>query len=49
MSIQTAGLAFGGTGLCFYGVTDVDGSCAKHLTVESYTVIYAANSHTYYY
>ena len=49
MSIQTAGLAFGGTGLCSYGVTDVDGSCAKHLTVESYTVIYAANSHTYYY
>jgi len=27
----------------------IDGSCAKHLTVESYTVIYAANSHTYYY
>jgi len=25
------------------------GSCAKHLTVESYTVIYAANSHTYNY
>jgi len=24
-------------------------SCAKHLTVESYTVIYSANSHTYYY
>ena len=22
---------------------------AKHLTVESYTVIYAANSYTYYY
>ena len=21
--------------------------CAKHLTVESYAVIYAANSHTY--
>jgi len=30
-------------------VLNVDGSCAKHLTVESYTVIYAANSHTYYY
>ena len=27
----------------------VVGSCAKHLTVESYTVIYAANSHIYYY
>jgi len=44
-SIQTAGLAFGGTGLCSYRVRGVDGSCAKHLTVESYTVIYAANSH----
>jgi len=30
-------------------ITGVDGSCAKHLTVESYTVVYAANSHTYYY
>jgi len=38
-----------GTGLCSYRVTGVDGSCAKHLTVESYTVIYAANSYTYYY
>jgi len=27
-------------------VRNVDGSCAKHLTVESYTVIYAANSRT---
>ena len=44
-SIQTAGLAFGGTGLCSYRVRGVDGSCAEHLTVESYTVIYAANSH----
>jgi len=35
--------------MCSYLVTGVDGSCAKHLTVESYTVIYAANSHTYYY
>ena len=26
-----------------------DGSCAKHLTVEFYTVVYAANSHTYNY
>jgi len=46
--ILTAGLAFGGTGLCSYRVRGVDGSCAKHLTVESYTVIYAANSYTYY-
>jgi len=38
ISIQTAGLAFGGTGLCSYRVRGVDGSCAKHLTVvESYT------------
>jgi len=43
ISIQTD------TGLCSYRVRGVDGSCAKHLTVESYTVIYAANSHTYYY
>jgi len=35
ISIQTAGLAFGGTGLCSYRVKGVDGSCAKHLTVES--------------
>ena len=44
ISIQTAGLAFGGTGLCSYRVRGVDGSCAKHLTVESYMVIYVANS-----
>jgi len=38
------------TGLCSYRVRGVDGSCcAKHLTVESYTIIYAASSHTYYY
>jgi len=49
ISIQTAGLAFCGTGLRSYPVRGVDGSCAKHLTVESYTVIYAANNHTYYY
>jgi len=49
ITIQTAGLAFGGTGLCSYCVRGVDGSCAKHFTVESYTVIYAANSHAYYY
>jgi len=36
--MQTAG-AFGGTGLCSCPVTGVDGSCAKHLTVESYTVV----------
>ena len=47
--IQTAGLALGGTGQCSYRVRSVDGSCAEHLTVESYTVIYAANSYTYYY
>ena len=44
--IQTARLAFGGTGLCSCRVS-VDGSCAKHLTVESYMVIYAPNSYTY--
>jgi len=33
------GLAFGGTGLRSYGVTGVDGSWAKHLTAESYTVV----------
>ena len=27
------------TGLCSYRVRGVDGSCAKHLTVESYTVV----------
>jgi len=49
ISIQTAGLTFGGTGLCSYCVISVDGSSAEHLTVESFTVIYAANSYTYYY
>jgi len=28
-----------GTGLCSYRVRGVDGSCAKHLAVESYTSI----------
>ena len=28
-------------------VLGVDGSCAKHLTIESYMVIYAPNSYTY--
>ena len=36
----------GGTGLCSCRVRGVDGSCAKHLTVESYMVIYALNSYT---
>ena len=31
-SIQTAGLAFGGTGLCSYRVRGVGGSYAEHLT-----------------
>jgi len=35
----SASLAFGGTGLCSYRVRGVVGSCAKHLTVESYTVV----------
>jgi len=35
------------TGLCSCRVRGVDGSCAKHLTVESYMVIYAPNSYTY--
>ena len=39
ISIQTAGFAFGGTGLCSYRVRGVDGSCAEHLTVESYIVV----------
>jgi len=39
ISIQTAGLAFGGTCLCSYRVRGVDGSCAEHLTVESYTTV----------
>ena len=46
MSIQTAGIAFGGTGLCSsYRVRGVDGSCAKHLTVESYTIIISLQSY----
>ena len=39
-SLQTAGLAFGGTGLCSYRVRGVEGSCAKHLTIYGR---YAAN------
>jgi len=30
-------------------VRGVDGSCAKHLTVESYMVTYAPSGYTYYY
>ena len=45
IAIQTAGLAFGGTGLCSYRVRGVDGSCAEHLTVESYTVIICQQSY----
>ena len=39
ISIQTAGLAFGGTDLCSYRVRGVDGSCAKHLTVRSFMLL----------
>jgi len=49
ISTQTAGLTFSGTSQCSYRVRDVDGSGEKHSTVESYMVVYAANSHTYYY
>ena len=45
ISIQTTGLAFGGTGLCTYRVRGVDGSCAEHLTVESYTVFICQQSY----
>jgi len=45
ISIQTAGLAFGGTGLCSYRVRSVDGICAQHLTVESYTVFIRQQSY----
>ena len=38
--IQTAGLAFGGTGMCSCHVRGVDGSCTKHLTVESYYYLF---------
>ena len=44
-SIQTAGLAFGGTDLCSYRVRGVGGSCAEHLTVESYTIIISLQSY----
>ena len=44
-SIQTAGLAFGGTGLCSYRVRGVGGSRAEHSTVESYTIIISLQSY----
>jgi len=49
---KTAGLAFGGTGLCSYRVRGVDGSCAEHLTTEFYTVVMLLTfilSYMYYY
>jgi len=45
LSIQTAGLAFGSTGLCSYRVRVVGGSRAEHLTVESYTIIISLQSY----
>ena len=47
ISIQTAGLAFGGTGLCSYRVRGVDGSYAEHSTVESLIRSLSPYSHTY--
>ena len=44
ISIQTSGLAFGGTGLCSYRVRGVAGICVEHLTVESYTVFICQQS-----
>ena len=43
--IQTAGVAFGRTGLCSYRVRGVAGICAEHLTVESYTVFICQQSY----
>jgi len=45
ISIQTAGLAFGGTGLCSYHVRGVDGICAEHLPVVSYMVFICQQSY----
>ena len=45
ISIQTVGLVFGGTGLCTYRVGGVDGGCAEHLTVESYTLFICQQSY----
>ena len=47
-SIQTAGLAFGGTGLCSYRVRGVGSSFAEHLTVESYKIIISLQSYFCY-
>ena len=45
-SIQTTGLAFGGTGLCSHHVRGVGGSCAEHLTVEfNCTIIISLQSY----
>ena len=41
----SVGLAFGGTGLCSYRVRGVGGSCAEHLTVDSYTIIISLQSY----
>jgi len=38
LSHSGAWISVRGAGLCSYRVRGVDGSCAKHLTVESYTV-----------
>jgi len=45
ISVQTAGLAFGGTGLCSYRVRGVYGSCAERLTVASHTVFICQQSY----
>jgi len=42
---QATMIVFGGTGLCSYRVRGVDGSCAEHLTVESYTVFICQQSY----
>ena len=46
-SIQTAGLAFGGTGLCSYRVRGVGGSFAEHLTVESFIIGIPSPTHSF--
>ena len=45
ISIQTTGLAFGGSGLCSYHVRGVDGICAEHLPVVSYVVFICQQSY----
>ena len=49
ISIQTAGLAFGGTGLCSNHVRGVGGSCAKHFICRILYGRRVAKIHTYYY